>query len=55
MKIKKPLIKDYCSKSWFSTPENGLILFDSKGYAKVAAKYIEQLEAEIKKLKASLK
>ena len=46
LKIKKPLISDYC-KPFFLDPDNkNLVSFDSKSYSKAAKQYIEQLELE---------
>jgi hypothetical protein len=48
--LHKPLIKDFCTPFGLDPDNKELVSFDSKGYSKAAAKYIEQLETENKEL-----
>lgn len=52
--MKKPLLKDYCTPFTFNPGDKNLVSFDSKAYAKAAAKYIEYLEAKVKNLTLKL-
>jgi hypothetical protein len=46
--MKKPIIKDYCKPFFLDPHSKDLVSFDSKGYAKDAAAYIEHLEKTLR-------